>query len=63
MRLINSLIFSRPAGQKVLAGSFPLGTTSYGDSPYQSFSSFAGNPYYYRPRPSHKGRVPQPQRA
>lgn len=24
----------------------PLGPTSYGDSPYQSFSSFAGNPYY-----------------
>ncbi|MDQ8205332.1 4-alpha-glucanotransferase [Pelagicoccus sp. SDUM812003] len=23
----------------------PLGPTSYGDSPYQSFSSFAGNPY------------------
>ena len=23
----------------------PLGQTSYGDSPYQSFSSFAGNPY------------------
>jgi len=24
---------------------FPLGPTGYGDSPYQSFSSFAGNPY------------------
>ena len=24
----------------------PLSPTSYGDSPYQSFSSFAGNPYY-----------------
>ena len=24
----------------------PLGTTSYGDSPYQSFSAFAGNPYF-----------------
>ena len=23
----------------------PLGPTSYGDSPYQSFSTFAGNPY------------------
>ncbi len=23
----------------------PLGPTGYGDSPYQSFSSFAGNPY------------------
>lgn len=24
----------------------PLGATSYGDSPYQSFSTFAGNPYF-----------------
>ena len=24
----------------------PMGPTSFGDSPYQSFSSFAGNPYY-----------------
>ena len=24
----------------------PLSPTSYGDSPYQSFSSFAGNPYF-----------------
>ena len=24
----------------------PLGPTSYGDSPYQSFSTFAGNPYF-----------------
>lgn len=24
----------------------PLGPTGYGDSPYQSFSTFAGNPYY-----------------
>ena len=24
----------------------PLGPTSYGDSPYQSFSAFAGNPYF-----------------
>ncbi|MDY6146519.1 MAG: 4-alpha-glucanotransferase [Peptoniphilaceae bacterium] len=24
----------------------PLGPTSYGDSPYSSFSSFAGNPYF-----------------
>lgn len=24
----------------------PVGTTSYGDSPYQSFSTFAGNPYF-----------------
>lgn len=24
----------------------PLGSTNYGDSPYQSFSAFAGNPYF-----------------
>ena len=24
----------------------PLGPTTYGDSPYQSYSSFAGNPYF-----------------
>ncbi|MGL5956766.1 MAG: 4-alpha-glucanotransferase [Brevinema sp.] len=24
----------------------PIGITSYGDSPYQSFSSYAGNPYF-----------------
>ena len=27
----------------------PIGITSYGDSPYQSFSSFAGNPYFISP--------------
>jgi 4-alpha-glucanotransferase len=27
----------------------PLGPTSYGDSPYQSFSAFAGNPYLVSP--------------
>ena len=24
----------------------PLAVTSYGDSPYQSFSTYAGNPYF-----------------
>ncbi len=33
------------AGQK-LWQILPLGPTGYGDSPYQSFSTFAGNPYY-----------------
>ncbi len=33
------------AGQKVWQ-ILPLGPTGYGDSPYQSFSTFAGNPYY-----------------
>lgn len=32
-------------GQK-LWQILPLGPTSYGDSPYQSFSMFAGNPYF-----------------
>ena len=27
----------------------PLGPTGFGDSPYQSFSTFAGNPYYIDP--------------
>ena len=27
----------------------PMGPTSYGDSPYQSFSTFAGNPYMIAP--------------
>lgn len=33
------------AGQKIWQ-ILPLGPTGYGDSPYQSFSTFAGNPYY-----------------
>lgn len=33
------------AGQKIWQ-ILPLGPTSYGDSPYQSFSTFAGNPYF-----------------
>ena len=24
----------------------PVGPTSFGDSPYQSFSAYAGNPYF-----------------
>ncbi len=24
----------------------PLGQTGYGDSPYQSFQTYAGNPYF-----------------
>ncbi len=37
--------FLQKAGQK-LWQILPLGPTGYGDSPYQSFSTFAGNPYY-----------------
>ena len=36
--------FLKKAGQK-LWQILPLGPTGYGDSPYQSFSTFAGNPY------------------
>jgi len=38
------LDFLKESGQSVWQ-LLPLGPTSYGDSPYQSFSSFAGNPY------------------
>ena len=37
--------FLHAAGQKYWQ-LLPLGPTSYGDSPYQSFSTFAGNPYF-----------------
>ena len=37
--------FLKAAGQKYWQ-LLPLGPTSYGDSPYQSFSTFAGNPYF-----------------
>lgn len=37
--------FLKASGQK-LWQILPLGATGYGDSPYQSFSTFAGNPYY-----------------
>ena len=36
--------FLAASGQRVWQ-LMPLGPTGYGDSPYQSFSSFAGNPY------------------
>ena len=37
--------FLKKAGQSFWQ-ILPLGQTSYGDSPYQSFSAFAGNPYF-----------------
>ena len=37
--------FLSSAGQKYWQ-VLPFGHTSYGDSPYQSFSTFAGNPYF-----------------
>ena len=40
--------FMAAAGQKYWQ-MLPVGPISYGDSPYQSFSAFAGNPYYIDP--------------
>jgi len=40
--------FMKAAGQ-TLWQVFPLGPTGYGDSPYQSFSTFAGNPLIISP--------------
>lgn len=40
--------FLERAGQ-TLWQILPLGPTGYGDSPYQSFSTFAGNPYFIDP--------------
>ena len=37
--------FLKAAGQSYWQ-LLPMGPTSYGDSPYASFSSFAGNPYF-----------------
>ncbi len=37
--------FLKEAGQSFWQ-ILPLGPTGYGDSPYQSFSTFAGNPYF-----------------
>lgn len=37
--------FLKKAGQTVWQ-VLPVGQTGFGDSPYQSFSSFAGNPYF-----------------
>ena len=37
--------FLEKSGQK-LWQILPMGPTGYGDSPYQSFSAFAGNPYF-----------------
>ena len=41
----NFVDFLDKAGQS-LWQILPLGPTGFGDSPYQSFSAFAGNPYY-----------------
>lgn len=41
--------FASAAGQSVWQ-ILPLGPTGYGDSPYQPFSAFAGNPLLIDPR-------------
>ena len=41
----NFVDFLKNAGQKYWQ-VLPLGPTGYGDSPYQCFSAFAGNPYF-----------------
>ena len=40
--------FLKKAGQKVWQ-MLPLSPTGFGDSPYQSCSAFAGNPYFIDP--------------
>ena len=49
-RFIDFLASSRQTYWQIL----PLGVTSYGDSPYQSFSAFAGNPYFISLDPHHR---------
>src|SRR3970282_2609300 len=44
----NFVNFLEASGQK-LWQVFPLGPTGYGDSPYQCFSAFAGNPNLVSP--------------
>ena len=41
----NFVDFLKEAGQTYWQ-ILPVGTTSFGDSPYQSFSAYAGNPYF-----------------
>ncbi len=45
------LDFLAETGQR-LWQVLPLGPTGYGDSPYQCFSAFAGNPLLVEPRPA-----------
>lgn len=39
---VDALVLAKQSYWQIL----PLGPTGYGDSPYQSFSTFAGNPYF-----------------
>ncbi len=45
MEAFDFVDFLKKSGQKYWQ-ILPLGQTSYGDSPYQCFSAFAGNPYF-----------------
>ena len=49
----NFVNFLKSAGQN-LWQVFPLGPTGYGDSPYQCFSAFAGNPFIISPEKLHE---------
>ena len=42
---VDALVRARQTWWQVL----PLGPTGFGDSPYQSFATFAGNPYLVSP--------------
>ena len=44
-RFVDFLVAAKQAYWQIL----PIGPTGYGDSPYQSFSAFAGNPYFIDP--------------
>ena len=44
-RFVDFLVKARQTYWQIL----PIGPTSYGDSPYQSLSSYAGNPYFIDP--------------
>ena len=39
----------------------PLGPTGYGDSPYQCFSAFAGNPYLISPQDLFEEKILYPE--
>lgn len=41
-RFVDFLVKAKQCNWQIL----PLGVTGYGDSPYQNFSAFAGNPYF-----------------
>ena len=56
----NFINFLEASGQK-LWQVFPLGPTGYGDSPYQCFSAFAGNPLLVSPEKLLEDRFLKPE--